>query len=149
MVDPTPVTPVAIALAAADPNNVGANLDTVDAEAFQLVDSSNGNMFVTTGKELVLFRRTDSGEAIITVASNACDQGFTTTHNMAKHIQAGSSTEQVCIIGPFSKSHFGQLIGYVAGPPVVPGTKNEVVITYSGTVAATKIAVVQFQDVGE
>ena len=133
MVDPTLVVPQAIALSAANADNVGANF------TWSPVTATNGDMFQTTGKEVVLLRHADAGELIVTVYSNACSQGFTTVHNMVKHMQAGTGTETFSAIGPFSQSHWGQTIGTYT---------NAVKILCAGTLAATEIAVVQFTEVG-
>ena len=133
MVDPTLVTVQTIALSAANADNVGANF------TWAPVTATNGDMFQTTGKEVVLLRHADAGELVVTVYSNACSQGFTTVHNMVKHMQAGTGTETFSAIGPFSQSHWGQTIGVYT---------NAVKILCAGTVAATEIAVVQFTEVG-
>ena len=134
MVDPTLLTVQPIAVTAADPDNVGANI------TWSAVTATNGDMYPTTGKEVVLIRHADVGELVVTAYSNACNQGFTTLHNMVKHIQAGNVAEQFAALPPMSQSHFGQT--FAAGA-------NMVKILCTGTIAATRIAVVQFTVVGD
>ena len=133
MVDPTLLTVQPIAVTAALPSNVGANI------TWSPVTATNGDMYPTTGKEIVLIRHADSGVLTVTAYSNACNQGFTTLHNMVKTIVAGNVTEQFAALPPMSASHFGQT--FTAGA-------NMVKILCTGTLAATQIAVVQFTEVG-
>lgn len=126
----TSVSVQTISMSAADPNDMGVN-----PIVWTTVDSSNGNRFTSTDKEVVLFRRTDAGEAIVTFDSIPCDQGFSAAHDLVMHIQAGNVTEQFVIIGRYAKSHWAQTLDTVT---------NQVKITYSGTVTNTKIAVIRY-----
>jgi hypothetical protein len=136
MPDPTLLTVYPIALSAASPDDVGANITYAAATA------TNGDMFPTTGKEIVLIKHGDTGELTITVTSNACNQGYSTEHNMVKHLQAGAGAgaETFCAIGPFSRSHYGATYGT---------STNSVKIVCAGTLALTKIAVVSFTPTGD
>ena len=136
MADPTLLTVYPIALSAANPNDVGSN------HIYTSVTATDGDMFPTTGKEIVLIKHGDTGELTVTVTSNACNQGYSTEHNMVKHVQAGAGAgaETFAAIGPFSRSHYGATYGT---------STNAVKIVCAGTLVLTKIAVVSFTPVGE
>jgi hypothetical protein len=135
MVDPTLLTVLDITLSAVDPDNVGANL----IAGMTAVTATYGDMFVTTGHEIVILQHADTGELVATAASAPCNQGFSTAHDVIKHIQAGNATTQIGVIGPFPLAHFGVTYG---------ATANAVRVICTGTLAATKIVVVRFHDVG-
>jgi hypothetical protein len=118
-----------------DDDHVGLNM-TMHTVAGD--DITYGITFENTGREIVIVRKTNATEAVLTMVSGACDQGYTTQHNVVGHQQTGAVTPTYKILGPFEPSRWNTTYGTLAD-----AVTNRAKITFSGETTGLEIVVVR------
>lgn len=143
MTDPTDLTVQVATLAdalvsgVANPDNVGLRPTWMTVGAPEI---ANGVMFEDTGQNQLEVIKTSAGETVVTASSNACDQGFSTAHNLIAHMEAGNVTPTELRLGPWPQSRWAAT---TAG-----GATNRVTVTFSGATTGLQVRVVRVPVVG-
>ena len=114
MVNPIDVTPY-VATITDSTNTTPPAQATTGANAtwyaLQAADYTNGIVFLNDGTQVIHILNTSANVGTITaIEASACDQGYTSEHNVPATIAAGNVTPQIKILGGFAPSRFNQTI---------------------------------------
>ena len=114
MVNPIDVTPY-VATITDSTNTTPPAQATTGANAtwyaLQAADYSNGIVFLNDGTQVLHVLNTSANIGTITaIEASACDQGYTSEHNVPATIAVGNVTPKVKILGGFAPSRFNQTI---------------------------------------
>lgn len=113
-----------------DPDTVGCNAVWHEAVTG---DVAAGYIFPNTGREQVVIQSTATGQITVTVdCPNACNQGYTTTHDKTSHIAIGSVTPQVKLLGTYSKHRWSDGTTFGSGTLAVTNYVKFTVSAYTG-----------------